>query len=64
MKNTFGDNITITLFGESHGSAIGAVIDGIAPGITVDEDKIAYKQMQLPQKQRWHLTSKPNIRIS
>ena len=43
MKNTFGDNITITLFGESHGSAIGAVIDGIAPGITVDEEKIAYK---------------------
>ncbi len=43
MKNTFGDNITITLFGESHGSAIGAVLDGIAPGITVDEEKIAYK---------------------
>ena len=43
MKNTFGDNISITLFGESHGSAIGAVIDGIAPGITVDEEKIAYK---------------------
>ena len=36
MKNTFGNSLTVTLFGESHGDYIGAVIDGIAPGITVD----------------------------
>jgi chorismate synthase len=41
MKNTFGNNISITLFGESHGEAIGCVLDGIAPGIEVDEDFIA-----------------------
>ena len=40
MKNTFGNSIAITLFGESHGEAIGAVIDGLAPGIEVDEEKI------------------------
>ena len=40
MKNTFGNNITITLFGESHGPAIGAVIDGLAPGIEVSEETI------------------------
>ena len=38
MKNTLGNSITITLFGESHGSQIGAVLDGIAPGIHVDLD--------------------------
>ena len=38
MKNTFGNNITLTVFGESHGSAIGAVLDGLAPGIAVDMD--------------------------
>lgn len=41
MKNTFGNSVSITLFGESHGKAIGAVLDGIAPGITVDEEFIA-----------------------
>ena len=43
MKNTFGNALTVTLFGESHGSAIGAVIDGIAPGIKIDTDYIETK---------------------
>lgn len=41
MKNTFGSSVALTLFGESHGTAIGAVLDGIAPGIEVDEEFIA-----------------------
>lgn len=41
MKNSFGNNITLTLFGESHGPAIGSVIDGLAPGLKVDEKIIA-----------------------
>ena len=40
MKNTFGNSVAVTLFGESHGPAIGAVMDGLAPGIPVDEDFI------------------------
>ena len=40
MKNILGSNLTLTLFGESHGEAIGAVIDGISPGILVDYDEI------------------------
>ncbi len=43
MKNTFGQSVSVTLFGESHGAAIGAVIDGLAPGIKVDEDFIAHQ---------------------
>ena len=45
MKNSFGNSVSITLFGESHGAAIGAVLDGLAPGIPVDEGFIS-AQMQ------------------
>lgn len=41
MKNTIGNNITLTIFGESHGPSVGVVIDGLAPGIKVDTDKIS-----------------------
>lgn len=44
MKNTFGNALSVTLFGESHGAEIGAVIDGLAPGIKIDTDYIK-KQM-------------------
>ncbi len=40
MKNTFGNNLCVTLFGESHGKAIGVVLDGVAPGIPVDYERI------------------------
>ena len=40
MKNVLGNNLTVTLFGESHGAAIGAVLDGLAPGMDVDLDFI------------------------
>ena len=43
MKNSFGNSITITLFGESHGEYIGAVLDGLAPGIKIDDDYIKTK---------------------
>lgn len=43
MKNTFGTSLTVTLFGESHGESIGAVIDGLAPGIKIDYDLIDKK---------------------
>ena len=42
MKNTFGNSVAVTLFGESHGAYIGAVIDGLAPGIIIDREYIAH----------------------
>ncbi len=38
--NTFGRNFRVTTFGESHGTALGAVIDGCPPGIPLDETDI------------------------
>ena len=43
MKNTFGQSVSLTLFGESHGQEIGAVLDGIAPGVAVDEEFIRHQ---------------------
>lgn len=40
MKNTIGTSVAVTIFGESHGEYIGCVIDGLAPGIEVNEDYI------------------------
>ena len=33
MKSAIGNNVQLTIFGESHGSAIGMVLNGLAPGI-------------------------------
>lgn len=38
MRNTFGNIFTLTTFGESHGVAVGGIIDGMPAGITVDFD--------------------------
>lgn len=37
----FGSSFRITLFGESHGKAIGVVIDGVRPGIALSESDFA-----------------------
>src|SRR5574344_829548 len=38
--NSFGDIFRVTTFGESHGVALGCVIDGCPAGITIDTDKL------------------------
>ncbi len=41
MKNSIGTSVILTVFGESHGPAVGVVLDGLAPGLPVDEARIA-----------------------
>ena len=38
MFNSFGNILRLTTFGESHGKAIGGVIDGFPSGVTIDMD--------------------------
>ena len=40
MSNTFGTIFTLTSFGESHGPAVGGVVDGMPAGIDIDMDFI------------------------
>lgn len=38
--NTFGKLFTVTTFGESHGAAIGAIVDGCPPGLALSEEDL------------------------
>ena len=43
MRNSFGNVFTLTTFGESHGTAVGGVVDGMPAGIEVDIDFIQHE---------------------
>lgn len=45
--NRFGERFSMTTFGESHGKAIGCVLDGVPAGLTIDE---AYIQSELDRR--------------
>lgn len=45
--NTFGQVLRVTTFGESHGKALGAVVDGLKPGIPLSTEDI---QQQLNRR--------------
>lgn len=47
MKSVIGKNITISLYGESHGKAIGVVINGLPGGIQIDTH---FMQSQLDKR--------------
>ncbi len=41
--NTFGKAFSVTTFGESHGEAVGVVIDGAGPGVDLNVDEIQHQ---------------------
>ena len=43
MRNTFGNLFTLTTFGESHGEAVGGVVDGMPAGVRIDMDFIQHE---------------------
>ncbi len=36
-----GENLVVTLFGESHGAVVGALIEGMPPGLEIDPARLA-----------------------
>ena len=54
--NTFGNIFKLTTFGESHGEAIGGVIDGMPPGVDID---LAFIQQELNRRRpgQSHITT-------
>ncbi|WP_219834857.1 chorismate synthase [Paenibacillus sp. R14(2021)] len=45
--SSFGDVFKLTTFGESHGEAVGVIVDGVTPGLELDE---AYIQVQMDRR--------------
>jgi chorismate synthase len=45
--NTFGKKLTLTTFGESHGKALGCILDGVPAGLSIDE---AFIQSELDRR--------------
>ena len=41
--NSFGTSFRITTFGESHGAALGVIIDGVPAGLPIDMDFVQYE---------------------
>ena len=41
--NSFGNNIHLTLFGESHGSAVGCTVEGLPAGFIPDLEAVAFE---------------------
>jgi len=56
ISNTFGKAFKITTFGESHGKAIGVIIDGVKPGLKISEE-IIQKELDKRKPGRGELTS-------
>ena len=59
MANSFGQRFVLTTFGESHGSAMGGVLDGCPAGLAIDYNAI---ELALKRRQTGHnpLTSSRN----
>ncbi|MCH9814537.1 MAG: chorismate synthase [Epsilonproteobacteria bacterium] len=47
MSNSFGKRFVFTTFGESHGKALGCIVDGVPAGLKIDE---AYIQSELDRR--------------
>lgn len=43
MSSMFGNHMKLSLFGQSHGAAIGITLDGLPAGMTIDQEALAFQ---------------------
>ena len=54
MSSTYGDNLKLSIFGQSHGPAIGMTLDGIPAGLPVDIEKLQlFLNRRAPGQNAW-----------
>lgn len=58
MSSTYGENLKLSIFGQSHGAAIGMTLDGIPAGLPIDEEELQlFLSRRAPGKSE-HATSR------
>ena len=63
MSSTYGENLKLTIFGQSHGAAIGMTLDGIPAGLKVDLDALqAFLNRRAPGQNDWSTPRKEEDR--
>ena len=54
MSSTYGENLKLSIFGQSHGPAIGMTLDGIPAGLPVDLEKLqTFLNRRAPGQNDW-----------
>ena len=54
MSSTYGESLKLSIFGQSHGPAIGMTLDGIPAGLSVDFDKLQiFLNRRAPGQNSW-----------
>ena len=63
MSSTYGESLKLSIFGQSHGPAIGMTLDGIPAGLPVDLDKLqAFLNRRAPGQNDWSTPRKEEDR--
>ena len=63
MSSTYGENLKLSIFGQSHGPAIGMTLDGIPAGLPVDPDKLQeFLNRRAPGQNDWSTPRKEEDR--
>lgn len=63
MSSTYGENLKLTIFGQSHGAAIGMTLDGIPAGLPVDFDELqVFLNRRAPGQNSWSTPRKEGDR--
>lgn len=59
MSSTYGENLKLSIFGQSHGAAIGMTLDGIPAGLPVDTDALQiFLNRRAPGQNDWSTSRK------
>ena len=63
MSSTYGENLKLTIFGQSHGAAVGMTLDGIPAGLPVNLDELqVFLNRRAPGQNNWSTPRKEEDR--